>query len=93
MRAPLPPGHPLHDEQFREWVLERARSTGSYEMVCDRGFLDNMARGMAFSQGDSQQRRFSDRVSSFDDEAAAGGIMLLWREYQAEQGQGSSGSR
>jgi len=80
MRPPLPDGHPLHDEEFRRHVYEKARTTPARLLVEDRGFLDNMARGMSFVEG-SSRRKFSDRMSSFDDPEQPGGIMLLWREY------------
>ena len=73
MRPPLPDGHPLHDEEFCRYVYEKALATPPRLMVEDRGFLDNMARGMS-------GRDFRDRRSTFTDDEP-GGIMLLWREY------------
>jgi hypothetical protein len=71
MRAPLPEGHPLHDEEFCRHVYEKALRTPARLMVEDRGFLDNMARGIC------EHSRFTERVSSFDDPEEPGGIMLL----------------
>ena len=66
------------DPQFRDWILEKVKSTPVMDMCDDTGFTTRLLVDMLYGRSKSFNK--NSRSSN-----VAGGLGLLEREYRAEK--------
>ena len=66
----------MDDEDFKKWVLQRAKTLPVKEMMLDDYFIGRLTKDVIFGRSKS----FNRRKKSATDEA--GGLEFLYQEYQ-----------